>query len=80
MASSKKKIIDARGLFCPGPIQVLKGVIKNIENGTLIELLADDPDAKQDVKEWCETTGNTLISIDEKDETLTFLIKKTQPT
>jgi len=73
---TKKKTVDARGLFCPGPVQVLKGVIKHVESGTVVELLADDPDAKQDVKDWCETTENTLISTDEREGTIIFLIRK----
>lgn len=76
MSSMEKKIIDARGLFCPGPIRVLEGVLKHLESGTLVELLADDPDAKQDIEDWCETTGNILISSDDKGGTLTFLIRK----
>ena len=72
----EKKIIDARGLFCPGPIRVLEGVLKHLESGTLVKLLADDPDAKQDIEDWCETTRNILISSDDKCGTLTFLIRK----
>lgn len=74
-----KKTIDAKGLFCPGPIQVVKGVSRKVEKGTLLELLADDPDTTQDVEEWCEETGNKLLSTDEKDGTLIFLIKINYP-
>jgi tRNA 2-thiouridine synthesizing protein A len=76
MSSAGKKTVDARGLFCPGPIDVLLRVIKHIESGGLLELLANDPIAKQDIKDWCRVTGNTLVSMEEKDGTLTFLIRK----
>lgn len=72
----EKKTVDARGLFCPGPLQVLKGVIKKIEKGSYLELLADDPDTKKDISEWCKTNGLTLESITENDDGLAFLIKK----
>ena len=75
MSSLKKKIIDVRGLSCPGPTEVLNGIIKYLEDGTIVELLADDPDVKVHVSEWCKKTGNSLLSINEKDETLTILIK-----
>lgn len=70
-----KKTIDATGLFCPGPIQIVKGVARKVERGTVLELLADDPDTTKDVEEWCEETGNTLLSTEEKDGTLIFSIK-----
>jgi TusA-related sulfurtransferase len=72
----EKKTIDARGLFCPGPLQVLKGVIKNLEDGEYLELLADDPDSKKDIKEYCESEGHNLESITENNEDIAFLIKK----
>jgi TusA-related sulfurtransferase len=71
-----KKTIDARGLFCPGPLQVLKGVIKKLDNGEYLELLADDSDSKKDIREWCEAEGHELESIIEDDEGIAFLIKK----
>jgi tRNA 2-thiouridine synthesizing protein A len=71
-----KKTVDARGLFCPGPIDVLLQVIKHIESGSLLELLADDPVAKQDIKDWCQATGNALISMEEKDGNIAFIIRK----
>jgi len=73
-----KKIIDARGLFCPGPLQVLKGILKQVESGTAVELLADDPDSKADIKEWCETECHTLHSITENEDGISFLIVKKQ--
>ena len=74
-----KKTIDATGLFCPGPIQIVKGVVRKVERGTVLELLADDPDTTRDVEEWCEETGNKLLSTDEKDGTLSFLFKIDYP-
>jgi len=77
LASPKKKTIDARGLFCPGPLRVLEGVIQHVDSGTLIELLADDLDSKEEVGEWCKSTGNTLISVEEKEGSIAFLVRKT---
>jgi len=73
---AEKKTIDARGLFCPGPLQVLKGVLKQIESGTTVELLADDPDSKTDIKEWCVSEGHTLKSITENEDGISFQVVK----
>jgi len=76
MPTLKKKTIDVRGLYCPGPIEVLNNIFKQLEKGVVVEVLADDPDVKQDITVWCEKTGNTLISFTEKAGILTFLIRK----
>ena len=70
-----KKVIDARGLYCPGPLQVLKGVIKQLKPGSVLELLADDPDSQDEIRNWCEETGNSLNSVDVKNGEITFNIK-----
>ena len=69
-----KKVIDTRGLFCPGPLQVVKGVIKQLELGSTLELIADDPDSKEQVSNWCRETGNVLIGVAEEKGDITFTI------
>jgi TusA-related sulfurtransferase len=71
---STKKVIDARGLFCPGPLQVIKGVIKQLEPGSTLELIADDPDSKEQVNNWCSETGNVLKGVAEEKGDITFTI------
>ena len=75
---TEKKTVDARGLFCPGPLQVLKGVIRRIEPGEYLELLADDPDTKIDISDWCEENHHKLESITENDDGISFLILKNE--
>ena len=70
------KTVDATGLFCPGPIQVLKGVIKRVESGDKVVLLADDPDTTKDVEEFCAEEGHTFESMTEKDEVLSYTVIK----
>jgi len=69
-----KKVIDARGLFCPGPLQVVKGVIKQLEAGSTLELISDDPDSKKQINDWCQETGNLLKSVVEENGDITFTI------
>lgn len=68
------KVIDARGLFCPGPLQVVKGVIKQLEAGSTLELIADDPDSRTQIRDWCNETGNLLQSVKEENGNITFSI------
>lgn len=73
---AKKKTVDARGLFCPGPLQVLQGVLKRMAPGEYLEVLADDPDSKIDVADWCESNGHKLESVQEDENGISFLILK----
>ena len=69
------KTIDATGLFCPGPITILKGVSKKLEIGTIVNLLADDPEVLQDVEEWVAETENILISIEDTGSVQTYTVR-----
>ena len=69
--------IDAVGLYCPMPIVKLKLGLEEIDANKIIELLADDPGFKEDVVQWCYTTGNTLLSIDKDKDIIIAYIQKT---
>ncbi|MCX8203962.1 MAG: sulfurtransferase TusA family protein, partial [Nitrososphaeria archaeon] len=61
-----RRVVDARGSFCPGPLTELIKAYKSAEAGDEIELLATDPGAKSDVSAWAKKSGNEVLEI--KDE------------
>ncbi len=69
---------DATGTYCPIPITELAKVMKQAKKGQIVELLADDEGAIQDVPAWCETTGNEFLGYKEEDGVLVFYVRKTQ--
>ena len=75
-AMEKNATLDCRGLSCPMPIVKLAQKIKELQPGQVLELLADDSGAKDDVPAWCKRTGNELLNVSEKNEVLAFFIKK----
>ena len=50
----------------------------SMNKGEILEVLADDPSAEADISSWARKTGQEIISIEKKDGSLRFLIKKTQ--
>lgn len=72
----KTEVLDCRGLMCPMPIVKLAKKIKEVEPGTIIELVADDVGSKEDVPAWCKRTGNELIDMKEENGVYKYLIKK----
>lgn len=71
----KNATLDARGLMCPMPIVNLARKVKEMKSGQILELLADDVGAKEDVPAWCSRTGHQLVSTEAEGKLLKFYIK-----
>ena len=59
--------LDCRGMLCPQPILELARAMRQLQPGSTIEVLADDPAFPMDVQGWCRSTGTSLASLDERD-------------
>jgi TusA-related sulfurtransferase len=44
--------------------------------GDILEVLADDPAAEEDLKAWAKRTGQKMRKIEKTDEVMRFLIQK----
>ena len=56
--------LDCRGMKCPRPIIEVARRIREVNVGSLLELLADDPATGPDLAAWCRMRGQTLITSD----------------
>lgn len=72
---NKDVTLDVRGLLCPLPIVQLAKKIKELKSGQILELIADDVGAKEDVPAWCKRAGHQLISADTAGKILKFYIQ-----
>jgi len=52
--------------------------IDKLAVGEVLEVLADDPAAEEDLKAWAKRTGQKILKIEKTNEGLKFLIKKTK--
>jgi TusA-related sulfurtransferase len=71
-----KKTLDCIGLYCPEPLFQTREQIDNIEVGDVLEILADDPAAEEDLKRFAKRTGNEMVAFENKEGRMRFLIKK----
>jgi TusA-related sulfurtransferase len=46
--------------------------------GDVLEVLADDPAAEEDLKAWAKRTGQKILEIKKTNEGMRFLIQKTR--
>lgn len=61
--------------MCPMPVVQLAKKSKELKSGQVLELLADDVGAKEDVPAWCSRTGHMLVGTEEEGKLLKFYIK-----
>lgn len=70
------KVLDARGLACPMPVIKTRKVIKEMEGGQVLEVLATDKGAVKDFEAWSRQTGNELLDWNEGGGVYTFHIRR----
>lgn len=78
MSQSKacKESLDCIGLLCPEPLFQAREAMDGIEVGDVLEVLADDPAAEQDLKRFAKRAGQEIVSIEEQGDYKRFLIRK----
>ena len=59
--------VDARGLSCPHPILKSVKVLRKLEIGQILEILTTDPGSKADIPAWVRSTGQKILSFEERD-------------
>ena len=72
----ERKVIDARGSFCPGPLMELIGWIKLAQIGDELELLSTDKGSAADVPEWVKKVGHELLGSREENGVWHITVKK----
>jgi tRNA 2-thiouridine synthesizing protein A len=70
--------IDLSGFRCPIPIVELHRLLKKLDVGQQVSVVADDPAFCLDVETWCRKTGHQLISLKQDDHRLVALIEKAE--
>jgi tRNA 2-thiouridine synthesizing protein A len=55
------KVVDARGIGCPGPLLEAKKAIVGVGVGSVLELWSSDPDTKADVDAWAGKIGHEFL-------------------
>lgn len=70
------QILDCIGLYCPVPVLKTRQEMDKLALGEILEVLADDPAAEEDIKAWAKRTGQRIIEVEKTQEGMRFLIQK----
>jgi tRNA 2-thiouridine synthesizing protein A len=73
---SPDKTLDCTGLYCPEPIFRTRMALDELEPGQVLEVVADDPAAEQDLQRLAERLGHQVLSLEKDGDEITIIIKK----
>lgn len=68
--------VDALGLRCPEPVQMLHAAVRRLAPGECVELLATDPSTQRDVANFCRFLGHEMISDSHRGDIYSYVIRK----
>ena len=70
--------LDCIGFYCPMPIVKTVEKIKELKQGEVLEVVADDVGIKQDMPAWCRATGNEFLGIEEEAGEYKVYVRKSK--
>ncbi len=68
--------LDLIGLFCPEPLFQTRENIDQIEVGEVMEVLADDPAAEEDLHRFAKRAGHEMVLFERMEDHMRFLIRR----
>lgn len=68
--------IDLQGKVCPFVLFHTKRKLETVAPGEELEVILDDPTAKQTITGWCRTHNHEVLKIDESGGRIRIIIKK----
>ena len=70
--------LDCIGLYCPEPVFRTRQEIDKLAIGQVLEVIADDPAAEEDIKRLVRRLGHQLLEVRKEKDVFHFFIKKMQ--
>ena len=73
---SADESLDCIGLLCPEPLFQTRQAIDGLEVGEVLEVLADDPAAEEDLTRFAKRAGHEVVSVEDRGDHKRFLLRK----
>ena len=71
------RILDLIGFYCPIPVYRTREEVDRMKVGQVLEVLADDPAAEEDITRWAKRFGQEIVSFTKSEGgRLKFVIRK----
>jgi len=73
-----QRMIDARGAFCPQPLDELVAAISHADIGDVFEVLSSDKGATNDIPSWARKSGHELLGMEEVQGYWSIRVRKSK--
>jgi tRNA 2-thiouridine synthesizing protein A len=68
--------LDCVGLYCPEPVFRTRQEIDKLDVNQILEVVADDPAAEEDIPRLVKRLGHQLLELRKEGDEFHFIIKK----
>lgn len=68
--------LNALGKRCPEPVMLIRGIVRNMDDGQTLTITADDPSTTRDIPSFCRFMDHTLVKVQTKEKPYLYLIRK----
>ena len=69
-------VLDVKGMTCPRPVLRTNKVLRSLEPGARLRVLATDRAAVADMQAYCRESGHALLAFSEEAGVFSFVIRK----
>lgn len=76
MKTKANRTLDCMGLYCPEPVFKTRMELDELNVGEVLEVVADDPAAEEDIRSLVKNLGQELLKVRRDGNTVHLLIKK----
>ncbi|RPI29965.1 MAG: sulfurtransferase TusA family protein [Actinomycetota bacterium] len=70
------RTLDCIGLYCPEPLFQTRENIDAVEVGEVLEVLANDPAAEEDITRFAKRAGHEVVELENDGVQLRVLIRR----
>jgi tRNA 2-thiouridine synthesizing protein A len=70
------KTLDCLGLYCPEPVFKTRMELDELDIGEVLEVIADDPAAEEDIRSLVKNLGQELVEVRKDGNAVHLLVKK----
>jgi tRNA 2-thiouridine synthesizing protein A len=75
---AEKKLVDARGSFCPGPLMELIAAMKMVNVGDEVEVLSSDKGSAAEIPQWLKKVGHEHLGTSEEGGVWHIAVRRTK--
>lgn len=68
--------LDVRGECCPYPLILTKKRVEQLKSGMILQIIADDPVAPQNIDAWAKKSGNKLLAVNQEGKIFNIFVQR----